>query len=181
MKLEKCKTPFAKYPPLGYMLRLDFEGNWLRVHNLHNGKRYPDNTTEFREVVKRNTAVFNETMSSPIVGLLTTFDLSLEELDNTWISSLNLIFFNKYDISMDDDPSYLVTTYSFTLNHLNEKMILDIANDEFDGEILFYSLSNKNIFTPYDGGIDLIIDSDLERIKLKKKFNAWCSQREDGL
>lgn len=180
MRLSKYKIPFDNIPPLGYILRDIFKENWLRVHNLNNAKRYSDNLQESTEIIFRNKMAFDESIKNNAIGFLTTFDLDLNELDNQWIKLLNLQYFNQYDISEDEEP-YFVTTYSFIFDELYENMILDIANDEFDGKILFYSLSNGNIFAPYDGGIDLFIFNKNKYSLFKNNFKDYLPKKESGL
>jgi hypothetical protein len=174
---------FNNIPPFGNYFREVYNKKWFRIHSLYNGKRYSDSEIENKEILLRNQTVFNKIMNGEIVGFLTAFDSSLESQNKQWINSLDLHYFTTYDIAEDEDNEYLVDAYYFILNKskLNDSMILDIAGDDFDGELLFYSLNTGNIFAPYDGGIDLIIENSKELIKCKKYFSKWLSNRKDGL
>ena len=46
---------------------------------------------------------------------------------------------------------------------------------------MFVSLSKKCVIAPYDGGVDVIVDSTEKRDRLKAKYVDWLSDREDGM
>jgi len=60
--------------------------------------------------------------------------------------------------------------YKFVFEQLSfEKMIIDIANEEFDGSIIFFDINSNNIIAPYAGGTDIFIKNKkfLNNFKLK--------------
>ncbi len=46
---------------------------------------------------------------------------------------------------------------------------------------MFLSESKKWIYAPYDGGADIVLQSEIERDEIKKKYVAWLSQHPEGL
>lgn len=46
---------------------------------------------------------------------------------------------------------------------------------------IFISPSSDCIIAPYDGGIDIIVDSTEIREELKIKYSSWLSENKDGL
>ncbi len=54
-----------------------------------------------------------------------------------------------------------------------------IADDEI--RAMFVSPSKKCVIAPYDGGVDVIVDSTQKRDRLKVKYKDWLSDREDGI
>lgn len=46
---------------------------------------------------------------------------------------------------------------------------------------MFVCPSQKCIVAPYDGGVDIILDTTENRDKIKSRYQDWLSPREDGL
>jgi len=64
-------------------------------------------------------------------------------------------------------------------NGSRNEILKAIADDEI--RAMFVSQSKNCIIAPYDGGVDLILKTKLERDRLKHKYKDWLSEREDGL
>jgi hypothetical protein len=60
-----------------------------------------------------------------------------------------------------------------------DEILKAIATDEI--RAMFVSPSNKCVIAPYDGGVDVIVDSTEKRDKLKTKYKGWLSDRQDGM
>lgn len=63
-------------------------------------------------------------------------------------------------------------------NSKNE-ILKAIADDEI--RAMFICPLKDCIIAPYDGGVDIIVDSIEKRDELKLKYKDWLSEREDGL
>ena len=59
------------------------------------------------------------------------------------------------------------------------KLLREIANEE--SRVMFICPSKNCILAPYDGGVDIIAKTELERDRLKVKYSQWLSAREDGM
>ena len=46
---------------------------------------------------------------------------------------------------------------------------------------MFISNKENCILAPYDGGMDIIVESQEKRDELKVKYKDWLSTREDGM
>ena len=64
-------------------------------------------------------------------------------------------------------------------NGKRDEMLKAIADDEI--RAMFVDPSKKCVIAPYDGGVDVIVDSTEKRDKLKTKYKDWLSDREDGI
>ena len=58
-------------------------------------------------------------------------------------------------------------------------ILKSIADDEIS--LMFVCPSKKCIVAPYDGGVDIILDTTENRDKIKPRYQDWLSPREDGL
>ena len=82
-------------------------------------------------------------------------------MENDWLKGLKLHFIGKYNINDIIDEPYYVNTYAFIINKESttfDGIIIDIAEEKFDGNILFYC-TEKNQYSfaiaPYPGGVDI--------------------------
>ena len=64
-------------------------------------------------------------------------------------------------------------------NGNRDEILKAIADDEI--RAMFVSTSRKCVIAPYDGGVDVIVDSTEKRDRLKAKYKDWLSDREDGM
>ena len=64
-------------------------------------------------------------------------------------------------------------------NGSRDEILKAIADDEI--RAMFVSPSKKCVIAPYDGGVDVIVESTEKRDILKQKYIDWLSNREDGL
>jgi hypothetical protein len=60
-----------------------------------------------------------------------------------------------------------------------DSILRDIADDQL--KAMFISIERKYIVAPYDGGIDIILDSIEMRDHYKNKYTSWLSAQPDGL
>ncbi|CAC9611720.1 hypothetical protein [uncultured Gammaproteobacteria bacterium] len=168
---------YRNIAPIGHVLLLsiDYDPNkWIRVCNLQDCERYASNDKEEREVLERIKFVYSKIFNGEVVGYLSTYDTPLKEIPNKWINSLNLNYFGKFDISTEgNDEKYYVTTYSFKVTSyesLPKQMFTDIAHDDIYTALSFFSPENGNVFAPYDGGVDLIINNSESFTNLESCF-----------
>jgi len=66
----------------------------------------------------------------------------------------------------------------FGENGMKNQILKAIADDEI--RAMFICPSRNCIISPYDGGVDIIVDSTKRRNELKEKYKNWLSEREDG-
>lgn len=171
--------------PIGNVLRKDYQKHCFRVHNLED-KQYPKNNDDKNKIISLYNKIINTTCtSSKLLGFLSFYDYDFTELDNTWIKDLNLNFLKKYNINEKDDEPYYIRTYTFQIDKnspILKNMILDIADEEFDGSLLFYCKKNNfsTSLAPYPGGMDIFIqdkefyDSMLNQITLESISIKKC-------
>lgn len=178
---ESYTNQYKNIIPIGANLRQMYENKWFRVHHLKN-KRYPETKEDNDKIAELYNKLFDLIMGKEnIIGYLTTYDeMPLEELTNSWLNKLNLMFLGRYDISYEEDNELnLLPVYGFLLEkELLQEIVLDIADDSFYGKISFYSLSTGNIIAPYDGGIDIFIYNpkqynNLQNILIKLNYEVY--------
>ncbi len=181
-----------KYPealPINYELRTVYSDRWFRIHSLPDSKRYAENESEYQIILNRQNTLINDLLgdNAEIIisfGLYTDY-LSNDnykeltdfgEFDKVQTISLHIERPNEYDDEMYFD--IYVKGEQWKMNSKNE-ILKAIADDEI--RAMFISPANDCIIAPYDGGVDIIVNSTEKRDNLKRKYKDWLSEREDGL
>ncbi|CAA6806236.1 MAG: Unknown protein [uncultured Campylobacterales bacterium] len=173
---------FSKCTPLGYKLRDKYNKNWFRTHNFDD-KRYPENLEDENSLQQQNKKIFKFIVpDKKPIGYITFFDNDIDVQDVKWIKDSKLNKYKKFNVSIDDDEIYLSQFYTFILDtNFLEDFILDIADDKVPCKTIIYSKTNFNIFAPYDGGVDLFLNNQMDLLEAKREFSDWISKRDDGL
>jgi hypothetical protein len=83
-------------------------------------------------------------------------------------------------VSPEDDDFYSVRASVSTWQPAFFENIVQAAADEKVWGLCFASPGSKNIYCPYDGGMDVFISPDL-CVSIAAQFSHWKSSREDGL
>ena len=55
-----------------------------------------------------------------------------------------------------------------------------LISEDIETNVLWVSKEMKSIFSPYDGGIDLVVRNSEEIIFLKNEFEDWLSHHSRG-
>ena len=204
MVTQKCfqkfwESNYGHIPPLGHILREEFfEDRWFRIHSLPNSKRYADNDDEMQIVLSRQNTIFNDLIGSGQGYLLLFYTISKtpESVRFNQISDITLLDNIRLDIALPenyDEECYFVSGF---VNKKWEAASIDaylekIANDEmvvgFNAcecdlyRILIIDINRNRIIAPYDGGVDMFLNTRDERDFFKSKYRMWLPAHELGL
>jgi len=181
-----------EYPetsPIGYELRHVYQDRWLRIHSLPESKRYAENENEYKIILERQNQLIED-----IIGNKTEIAISFGFYTND-ITSENYKELNDFgefykvltiDLHKENPEEYepemffdiYVKIDHWQTNKKNE-ILRAIADDRIMA--IFVCPSNRRIIAPYDGGVDIILESTEKRDEMKLKYKDWLSKREDGL
>lgn len=181
------KINFKETIPLNFTFRATYPERWLRIHSLPNSKRYPESEIELKFIFNRQNSVISDVFkedeeiyivrSEFYIENIEEFDLQSEfNFEEVEIINLKDFFINEYE--SDDKLSVQVSKVTWKINSFND-ILEDIANDV--SMIFFVSISNSIIFAPYDGGMDIIYQNELQKNYFKEKYKEYLSERIDGL
>ena len=180
---------FNQTIPLNYLFKEVYHERWLRIHSLPQSKRYPDNDLEMNIILQRQNQIisdiYNENEEIYLVMANIIHKKEKHELINFYP---NLNFERSYSIELekhfsnnfnnDEILDVFVCEKKWNLNSYDE-ILKDIANDI--SRVFFISLNNKIIVSPYDGGIDIIFNSETDKNIHREKYKEWISNRIDEL
>src|SRR5690242_3897509 len=51
---------YPNSPPIGYLLRQEYEDRWFRIHTLPESKRYPETEAEYQEILRRHNLLLDD-------------------------------------------------------------------------------------------------------------------------
>jgi len=175
--------------PIDYKLRDYYPDRWLRIHSLPESKQYADTKEEYDIILGRQNYVISGLIeeNSEIIIVTGLFELEDSEVtpiefseygNFTKCASLELhkIFpeENEFDFFYD----VYISNFIWEKNSIN-KLLKDIADNKLRAMIV--SPSGKCIVHPYDGGMDIIVETQEKRDELKIEYEDWLSEREDGM
>ena len=181
-----------EYPeslPINHELKLVYADRWFRIHSLPGSKRYAETKEEYKIILDRQNQLIKDLIGEQS-EIAISFGLYEQDLINDNYKELtDFGEFQKVlrvDLQKEIPKKYLDETY-FDIYVKIEKwergkkdeILKAIANDEI--RAMFVSPSKKCIIAPYDGGVDVIVDSTEKRDSLKNKYRDWLSDREDGM
>jgi hypothetical protein len=172
--------------PLGYLLRKAHPDRWLRVHSLPESKRYSTGPEEQEIVLHRQATLAAELLTTDPVQLITVQWAAVPDEssqakqiahfgDRTFHALGHL---GRAIDPVDGGPSFWASDGTWE-NALERQALLAIANDEI--RALWLNTRSGEVFAPYDGGVDLILQCRERRDALRLKYVEWLSGRSDGL
>lgn len=182
----------TKYPealPINHELKNDYPDRWLRVHSLPESKRYAENESEYQIILDRQNTLINDLLGNN-AEIIILFGLYTADLSNDNYKELTdfgdfdmvqTISLHKERPNEYEDEIYFdiyIKSDQWIINSRNE-ILRAIADDEI--RAMFICPSKDCIFAPYDGGMDIVVNSIEKRDELKLKYKDWLSKREDGL
>jgi hypothetical protein len=191
------KTEFNKYwninypesNQIGHELKSVYPNRWLRIHSLPESKRYAESEDEYQIILNRQNKLISELIGENTEIIITSGQYETELKDEISTELNNYGKFEKcrtielhkiYPEEYEDEFFYYVYFKPdiWKLNSKNE-LLKNIADDEF--RAMFVCPKRNCIVAPYDGGIDVIVNTQEKRDELKIKYKDWISKREDGM
>jgi hypothetical protein len=182
-------SEFPDALPISHLLRGFYPNRWLRIHSLPNSKRYADSDSEYKIIFERQNQLMNDLIgeSKEIIlafGLYTN-NITIENYKkhlnfNEYSCDMNIDLHQELPDYYDNDSELKIFSKIETWKNGSYNNILKaIADDEI--EMMFICPQNNFIIAPYDGGVDIIVETNERRDHLKMIYQSWLPKREDGL
>ena len=171
-------------------MRCAFPRRWVRFHSLPESKRYPDGEDEYATLLARhNTVLASLTHAGETLALLTSgYSDTAEPTRNGLLLTLDPQASPWRSVAMHehtddfDEPTFF---HVFASRHRwlpggFDSIVRRVADDAV-ANVMIVPLDCRRLLHPYDGGMDVILDSPVTRDALKASFPDWLSDRDDGL
>lgn len=182
---------FPGCEPVAHLLRERCRSRWVRFHSLPESKRYPENEHEMRGVLERHNTILGDLLGTEREVILLTTAYSDDPLSAE--RSPHLVVLDPAGErwravpmhSIDDsfaDPTYWHVSASLWNWQPGtfDPLVRQVAADD-TGDVMMVDPHCRWLLHPYDGGMDVILESVVQRDSLKRAYPGWLSPREDGL
>ena len=181
-----------EYPeafPIGHELKWVYQDRWFRIHSLPESKRYAETEDEYKIILDRQNQLIEDLIGEG-TEIAISFGLYTDDITNDSYKELTdfgefrkvlTIDLQKERPKEHEDETYFDIYAMIDIWHKDNKneILKAIADDEI--RALFICPSKHCIVAPYDGGVDIFVDSTTKRNELKAKYSDWLSEREDGM
>ena len=181
-----------EYPeslPINHELKWAYSDRWFRIHSLPESKRYAESDGEYKILLDRQNELINDLIGEDS-EIIISFGLYTNDITNGNYKELtDFGEFQKVltiDLHKEKPKEYedemcldiYVKIENWKIGK-RDKILIAIADDEI--RAMFVSPSKKCVIAPYDGGVDVIVDTITKRDRLKDKYSDWLSNQEDGM
>jgi hypothetical protein len=184
------KEEYPKSLPIGYHLRNAYRNRWFRIHTLPESQRYPATEAEYEEILRRHNTMLSDLLGEGQRFVLITTGYSstpgavrpyphLQALDS---ESRELFSIPKHELEGETDPYYwhfFMSERTWRKNHADGLLKL-IAENEI-ANVIFVGVDQRRVYHPYDGGADVIVESESMRDQKMEKYYAWLPENDSGL
>jgi hypothetical protein len=182
---------FPKCEPIAHHLRAAFIERWVRFHSLPESKRYPADEQEFAAVLGRHNRII-ENLADPgeVVVLLTTgysessdpvrLDEAFSALD-PHASPWRTVPMHQVDGDFCEPCYWHIFTSEWQWRPHTFDALVRLVADDVLANIMIVAGDCRWLLHPYDGGMDVILESTRRRDEMKSKHQDWLSPRDDGL
>ena len=193
MNIETFKRFWkSKYPevyPVGHELKWTYPNRWFRIHSLPESKRYAESEKEYQILLKRQNELISDLVREG-TELIFLFGLYGDEPASVNIHKIESCGdFNKietldlYKVRPEEhEETFLYSIFIKTINWESNKydpLLKLIANDEL--RMMFICPEKNLIINPYDGGVDIIMETPRLRDIMKERYHKWLSKHPEGL
>jgi hypothetical protein len=170
---------------VAHHLAVVFPERWVRFHSLPDGKRYPTNDADFGTILERHNRVLGAlAQRGEIVGLLTTgwstspeavrTQRELLELDPRASPWRTVAMHEGPDIFSDPTFWHIFASNRQWLPGVFDPLVRLVADDKLFN-VMVVALDCKWLVHPYDGGMDVVVESRRMRDRLAVSYAEWLA------
>ena len=172
--LAHWRRYFGDTPLAGYQLRHCVPDLWMRIHSLPESKRYADTDAERRIILHRQNTVLTRVLgdggdcwlliSNPLDKSVALPSLALRPLPESWCP---------------DELPLSLARMAWRPGALDAQLLA--VADELLDRLMIVSVADVRVIAPYDGGMNLVLETDAVRQQLRGEFRDWLPAGADGL
>jgi hypothetical protein len=189
--LDNWQMLFPGREPVAHRLRAAFPTRWVRFHSLPGSKRYPDNEGEYATLLDRHNRILGELVGPERTVILLTTSYSetaevvprqpeLQALDpdaKPWRS----VPMHEVEGHFADPTYWHVFASEWTWREGVLDPVVRLVADDVAANVMVVDPGCRWLLHPYDGGMDVVLETPDARDQLKSSYAEWLSPRADGL
>jgi len=178
--IDYWRRLYGETPLIGHALRNRFPTRWLRIHSLPESKRYAETEDERREILRRQNVLFSDLVGDghPCELVFGYFGEENRLPENVRAALRGLQPEALTTIGPDDSP--LLKASIIWRPNACDVVLLAVADDVLETPLIV-STERSCILAPYDGGVDVIVESASLRSQLELRYASWLSRHPAGL
>ena len=188
--LDQWDAAFPNCEPIAHLMREQFRERWVRFHSLPESKRYPQNESEMQTVLSRHNTILGELLGGGRAVVLLTTGYSemagsalrypeLEALDPSAVP-WRVVPGHRSD-GGEDGYYWHVSASERTWRLGTFDPLVRLIADGTIANVMMVHPGCRWMLHPYDGGMDVILESTAARGRLKSLHREWLSARADGM
>ncbi len=172
---QRC---YGDTPPLGWALRDRFGSRWFRIHSLPGAKRYATAEAERGEVRQRQHELIADVLGEGAVCWF-IFGCYGEEAhlpgdvagDLRAMAPVVLTSVGPGDAGLAETYPLLVARVTWVPGAL-DRVLEAVADDVLESPLLV-SADLRRVVAPYDGGVDVIVETPARRAEVARRYGRW--------
>ena len=189
--LDEWYIQFPDCEPVAHRLRIAFPSRWVRFHSLPKSTRYPENWNEYAEVLGRQNRILDGLVGPEASVVLLTTEYSGSAVAPSARPEFRTLdpdakpwqIVPMHDLDEDlAEPSYwhvFASEWAWRPGVLDS--ILKLVADDVVANVMVLHPGCGWLFHPYDGGMDVILETPAARDRVRSSYADWLSPRSDGL
>jgi hypothetical protein len=188
--LEYWRRSYGETPLVGHVLRKRLPHRWMRIHSLPESKRYAETEDERREILHRQNSLCSDVIGdgNACVVVRCSFggEEQLPEDVQAVLRGLEPVFLTMLAAAEWSGEPDLPGEFPLMMAELAwrpgalDPVLLAVADDALEA-LLLVSVQRGCVVAPYDGGVDVIAESEAQRDQLKARYASWLSRHPAGL
>jgi hypothetical protein len=188
--LAKWDEYFPECDPIGHLMRDRFRSRWVRFHSLPESKRYPEDEQEMLTVLERHNVILGELLGGEQeVVLLTAVHSESPYAASRYAELVSLDPNAKPWRVVPERYAEVAQVWGHWHVSVSEWTWQPGTFDPFVRLVAMHEIANVMMvhpecrwaLHPYDGGMDVILESNAARQRLKSAHREWLSARSDGM
>ena len=166
-----------------------YKDRWFRIHSLPESKRYAETEDEYQIIYQRQNEIISDVIGENEEVVLSYGLYRDDQANNNYQEIVEFDEFEKVDTlelhkirpEESEEELYLDIYANTTIWESNKRneILKAIADNRI--RMMIISFKKNRIISPYDGGVDLILESEEFRNKYRLKFQKWLSNHPKGL
>jgi hypothetical protein len=175
--LRFWQSAYPQTPPVDYLFKRCLTARWARIHSLPDSKRYADTPDEWETLLNRQRAVIRDLLRGETEARMVVNSYTAS---HPLPAMLPVTYLGTFSDEADPEPSAPVHAHLVTAN-LSEASLTPVLKRIANDELRAFIIGKTSLVAPYDGGVDLVLETPAACAAFKKKYARWLSGRPDGL
>jgi hypothetical protein len=180
--------------PIGHELRGCLAERWVRFHSLPGSQRYAESEEQHTEILHRHATILADLLRDDdepgdtdllVVSVSWSTEQPRAARDAEVAAETPGARLWTSILTDDSDPGFPIWTHLWvSVSRLSDphlQALLRLVADDVTRGVILTSQAMHWLYSPYDGGADVIATSSGQRDRLRSRYAEWLSALPPGL